>query len=74
MLKLSADRTDGATRLRVAAVKGRSYTVLARGLVDQGDWQVVQHFEAACDCEVDVADASGAAATRYYRVVTPRTP
>ncbi|MCK6501068.1 MAG: hypothetical protein L6Q38_16435, partial [Nitrospira sp.] len=75
VLKLRATRVAQATRLLVSAVKGRSYTVLARGAVDAGTWEVVQHLDsAACDCEVEVEDNPATGETRFYRVVTPRVP
>ncbi|MBL9135744.1 MAG: lamin tail domain-containing protein [Verrucomicrobiales bacterium] len=75
VLRLRAVRTDQGTRLLVSVVKERSYTVLARSEVNAGTWQVVQHLNsAACDCEVEVLDASTAGETRFYRVITPKLP
>lgn len=76
-LRLRAEVADtGRVELSFPAVTGRSYTVLGRPAVGEGNWEVVARVEtSACDCEVRGVDGGLAGGTaRFYRVVTPRLP
>jgi hypothetical protein len=76
LLRLESVLVQGTdTVIGFLAVSNHSYTVEFREFVNNGFWQKWQDFPAASSNRtIWFTNGTGAAPSRYYRLVTPRQP
>jgi hypothetical protein len=73
-LKIDArNAAAGSVTLGFEAVAGKTYSILYREAGGTGPWFRLKDFSAAATTHrVEIIDATGGGATRFYRLVTPR--
>jgi hypothetical protein len=57
-------------KLSFEARPGKSYTIQARETLDAGEWETLREVSEVTGT-IEVEDASGARAARYYRLALP---
>jgi hypothetical protein len=73
-LRLDATNSAAGTiNVTIAALAGRSYTLLYRSQADAGPWQVLTNFSAGqTNRIIQISDSVTSNPARFYRLATPR--
>jgi hypothetical protein len=69
-----ANAPGGGYLIRFTAQTDRTYTVQWKEALAASGWERLRHIPAGPGRLVEVADPGAIGATRFYRVITPRTP